>query len=82
MSFRTTDEETPTAEHFDLVSDPDCSCRVKLIGGRGRELAVSTPFSDSQTAVQGINAFRDIAATAVVKDRTSSAQDHGNHDQN
>ncbi|WP_258805712.1 YegP family protein [Pseudarthrobacter sp. NS4] len=70
------------AGHFELVSDPDGSCRVKLIDGRGRELAVSTPFTDSQAAVQGINAFRDIAATAVVKDRTSSAQDHSNQNRN
>jgi len=61
------------AGHFELVTDPDGSCRVKLIDRQGRELAVSAPYGDRKAAVRGINAFRDVAATAAIKDRTSSA---------
>jgi hypothetical protein len=46
---------------------------VKLIDARGSELALSAPYRDRKAAVRGIDAFREIAATAVIKDHTSTA---------
>lgn len=60
------------AGYFELVKDPE-GCRVKVIDGSGAELAVSSPYRDVESAVRGINAFREIAATAVVKDETSTS---------
>ena len=61
------------AGHFELVTAPDGTCRVKLIDAGGSELAVSGPYRDRKAAVRGIDAFREVAATAVIKDHTATA---------
>lgn len=61
------------AGHFELATDPDGTCRVRLIDAGGSELAVSAPYRDRKAAVRGIDAFREVAATAVIKDHTSTA---------
>lgn len=59
------------AGRFELFTDSGGSCRVRLVDGHGRELAVSVPYSDSRHAVQGINALREVAGTALIEDHTS-----------
>jgi uncharacterized protein YegP (UPF0339 family) len=61
------------AGHFELVTDQDGNCLVRLVDGRGEELAISIPFTSSSAAIDGINSFREVAATAPIRDHTSSA---------
>ena len=58
------------AGRIELFTDDGGSLRVRLVDGGGRELAVSAPYRDSKDAVQGINALREIAGTALVEDHT------------
>ena len=61
------------AGHFELVTDQDGNCLVRLVNERGEEIAVSVPFTSSSAAVDGINSLREVAATAPIRDHTSSA---------
>ncbi|MFC4395175.1 YegP family protein [Arthrobacter sedimenti] len=61
------------AGNFELVTDHDGNCLVRLVDGRGEEIAVSVPFTSSSAAIDGINSFREVAATAPIRDHTSSA---------
>jgi len=64
------------AGHFELFSNQDGNCLVRLVDGQGEEVAVSVPFTSSAGALAGIDAFREIAATAPIRDHTASAYRH------
>ncbi|MBT8162655.1 MULTISPECIES: hypothetical protein [Arthrobacter] len=61
------------AGHFELFTDKDGSCRVRLIDDSGNELAVSGPFPDDGAALRGITAFREIAASGLIEDHRSGS---------
>ncbi len=59
------------AGRFEIIGEAGGGCRVRLVDERGRELAVSIPYGNSQDAVEGIHALREIAGTALIEDCTS-----------
>jgi uncharacterized protein YegP (UPF0339 family) len=59
------------AGHFEVFTDKGGSCRVRLVDEFGKELAVSSPFRDTDAAVRGIYTFREIAASGLIEDHTS-----------
>jgi len=70
------------AGHFEIVRDQDGNALVRLVDKRGQELALSVPFASTGAAIDGIKAFREVAASAPIRDHTSSvyrrrAEQHG-----
>ncbi|MBB6402915.1 YegP family protein [Arthrobacter sp. AZCC_0090] len=58
------------AGYFELVDAPDDGYRIALRDGDGDILAMSTTFATKQLAVRGISTLREIAGTALIKDRS------------
>lgn len=58
------------AGHFEVFTDNGGTCRVRLVDGFGKELAVSAPFRDKDAAARGIFVFREIAASGLIEDHT------------
>jgi uncharacterized protein YegP (UPF0339 family) len=60
------------AGHFEIVTDQDGNALVRLVDKRGQELALSLPFASTGAAIDGIKSFREVAASAPIRDHTSS----------
>jgi uncharacterized protein YegP (UPF0339 family) len=58
------------AGYFELVDGPNDGFKIALRDGEGELLAMSTTFATKQSAVRGISTLREIAGTALVKDRS------------
>lgn len=58
------------AGYFELVDAPDGMYRIALRDGNGDILAMTTTFPTKQAAVRGISTVREIAGTALIKDRS------------
>jgi uncharacterized protein YegP (UPF0339 family) len=58
------------AGYFELVDAPDGGYRIALRDGGGDLLAMSTTFPTKQSAVRGISTVREIAGTALIRDRS------------
>lgn len=53
---------------FELFRDGGVSFRFRLKGPDGTVVAVSGPFSDKASAVEGIDAVRECAGTGLITD--------------
>ncbi|MEZ2389567.1 YegP family protein [bacterium RCC_150] len=58
------------AGYFELVDAPDGGYKVALRSGEGNLIAMSTVFPTKQSAVRGISVVREIAGTALIRDRS------------
>ncbi|WP_284982227.1 YegP family protein [Arthrobacter sp. efr-133-TYG-118] len=58
------------AGYFELIDGPNDGYRIALRDGDGDILAMSTTFATKQSAVRGISTLREIAGTALIKDRS------------
>lgn len=56
------------AGSFELFRDGGISFRFRLKGPDGTVVAVSGPFSDKVSAVEGIDAVRECAGTGLITD--------------
>jgi uncharacterized protein YegP (UPF0339 family) len=58
------------AGYFELVDAPDGGYRIALRDGHGDVLAMTKTFATKRSAVRGISTVREIAGTALIKDRS------------
>ncbi|MFJ6281177.1 YegP family protein [Arthrobacter subterraneus] len=65
--------------YFKLVDAHDHGYRLKLMADDGTLIAVSAYFPTKQSAVEGIDAIREIAGTGPVMDHTR--KDHSHREQ-
>ncbi|MEZ2388000.1 YegP family protein [bacterium RCC_150] len=61
------------AGSFELFTDDGGTCRVRLVDDAGTELAISVPFHDNDAVARGIYVLREIAASGLIEDHTSSS---------
>ena len=60
------------AGHFEVVDATDGDCRVRLVDDDGIELALTVTYRDKGAAARAIYTLREIAASGLVEDHTSS----------
>ncbi|MGO4653044.1 DUF1508 domain-containing protein [Arthrobacter sp. 2RAF22] len=57
------------AGYFELMDAPDGGYRVALVDSEDYLVAMSVTFPDGSAAAKGIASIREIAGTAMVRDR-------------